>query len=150
MNLLRIAWQRVALDTVQCTMCRLYSLSSFQPEKLRHILLCWKEILIFHENCDFQTLNFRVICLNFGCSKINVSGARKCLLGKCFLDFSFWTKGYHSVQTAHCTMNLDRNPSQCFSTLLFFPDKKWRKRQRLTCNDYRTKGPQSSPVTSSL
>ena len=25
-------------------------------------------------------------------------------MGKCFLDFSFWTLGYMTVQTAHCAL----------------------------------------------
>ena len=150
MNLLRFDWQRVTLDTVQCTMCRLYSLSSFQPKKLRHILLCWKEILIFHKNRDFQTLNFRVICLDFGCSKISVSSAGRCLLGKCFWISVFGQRAFILYKQLIVPWIWIAIPCNVLVRCCSFPDKTWRKRQRLTCNDYRTKGPQSSPVTSSL
>ena len=32
-------------------------------------------------------------------------------MGKWFLDFSFWTRGYRTVQTAHCALSTPRGPS---------------------------------------
>ena len=41
-------------------------------------------------------------------------------MGKWFLDFSFWTLGYMTVQTAHCAMGflLDKAPRLVFILIL--------------------------------